>query len=103
VPNPFTGAQEAAIVKHMNADHPAAMRGYVRRFKGLGCGDGEQVALAGIDAEGFDLLLERRLLRFAFDEPVATPAEARQRLVAMARGREPSDRSQEPAKTEILL
>jgi putative heme iron utilization protein len=87
----------------MNADHPAAMRGYVRRFKGLGCGDGEQVALAGIDAEGFDLLLERRLLRFAFDEPVATPAEARQRLVAMARGREPSDRSQEPAKTEILL
>jgi putative heme iron utilization protein len=34
-----------------------------------------------------DLSLERRLLRFAFDDPVATPAEARQRLVAMARGR----------------
>ena len=87
VPNPFTPAQEAAIVEHMNADHPAAMRGYVRRFKGLPCDEGQEVALAGIDAEGFDLLLGRRLLRIAFDAPVRTPAEARQRLVAMARGR----------------
>jgi putative heme iron utilization protein len=87
VANPFTPAQEAAIVEHMNADHAAAMRGYVRRLKGLACADDQEVSLAGIDAEGFDLLLHRRLLRFAFEEPVATPAEARQRLVAMARGR----------------
>jgi hypothetical protein len=87
VPNPFTPAQEAAIVEHMNADHAAAMRGYVRRFKGLACADEQEVSLAGIDAEGFDLLLDRRLLRFAIDQPVATPAEARQRLVAMARER----------------
>jgi putative heme iron utilization protein len=86
-PNPFTPGEEAAIVEHMNADHPASMRGYARRFEGLVCGDEEEVALAGIDAEGFDLLLGRRHLRFAFDVPVATPAEARRRLVAMARGR----------------
>jgi heme oxygenase (biliverdin-IX-beta and delta-forming) len=86
VANPFTPAQEAAIVEHMNADHPAAMRGYVRRFKGLPCAEDEEVTLAGIDAEGFDLLLGRRLLHFPFDEPVATPGQARQRLVGMARG-----------------
>ena len=31
------------------------------------------------------LLVERRHLRLAFDEPVATPMEARKRLVDMAR------------------
>lgn len=84
-PNPFSAAQEAAIVEHMNADHQEAMRGYVRRFKGLACGDDQEIVLAGIDAEGIDLLVERRLLRLSFDEPVATPLEARQRLVEMAR------------------
>jgi putative heme iron utilization protein len=87
-PNPFTPAQETAIVEHMNTDHQAAMRGYVRRFKELACGDEQEIALAGIDAEGFDLLLDRRLLRFAFDEPVASPG-ARQRLVAMTRAVRP--------------
>lgn len=85
LPNPFTPQQEAAIVEHMNDDHQEAMRRYCRRFKGLACDDGEDVRLAGIDAEGFDLLLDQRLLRFTFDEPVANPGEARQRLVAMAR------------------
>ena len=84
-PNPFTQAQETAIVEHMNADHREAMRGYVRRFKGLPCTDGQEIALTGIDAEGIDLLVERRHLRLAFDEPVATPMEARKRLVDMAR------------------
>lgn len=84
--NPFSPDQETAIVEHMNADHQTAMRGYVERFKGRSCGEDRQVTLAGIDAEGFDVLVERRLLRFAFDEPVATPAQARQRLVTMARG-----------------
>jgi heme oxygenase (biliverdin-IX-beta and delta-forming) len=86
VANPFTPEQEAAIVEHMNADHQEAMLGYARRFKDLRCGDAQEVTLAGIDAEGFDLLLGRRLLRFPFDEPVATPGQARQRLVALARG-----------------
>lgn len=85
LPNPFSREQESAIVEHMNADHQEAMRGYCRHFKGLACDDDQEVHLAGIDAEGFDLLLERRLLRLSFDEPVATPGEARQRLVAMAR------------------
>jgi putative heme iron utilization protein len=83
--NPFAVAQETAIVEHMNADHQAAMRGYLRHFKGLPCGDDQEVTLAGIDAEGIDLLVERRLLRLAFDQPVGSPMEARQRLVDMAR------------------
>lgn len=83
-PNPFSAAQEAAILEHMNDDHAAAMRHYCRQH-GLDTADDQEVQMVGIDAEGFDLLFGRRPLRFTFDEPVATPEEARQRLVAMAR------------------
>ncbi len=84
LPNPFSAEQEAAIADHMDADHQEAMRRYCRQLKGLPCDDGQPVAFAGIDAEGFDLLFERRLLRFAFERPVDGPAEARQRLVELA-------------------
>ncbi len=83
--NPFSREQETAIVAHMDEDHADAMRGYCRALAGLEVGDGDSVSMAGIDAEGFDLLAAGRLLRFPFEEPVASPAEARERLVAMAR------------------
>ena len=83
--SPFTRDQESAIVQHMNDDHAATMRGYCRRLAGLPVGEDEDVAMAGIDAEGFDLLVGEKLVRLAFAEPVATTAEARQQLVALAR------------------
>ncbi len=85
VGNPFTRDEETAIVDHMNADHVDAMRGYCRGLPGVDIADGDGVQMAGIDAEGFDLLAAGRLWRFPFADPVATPAEARARLVAMAR------------------
>ena len=85
VANPFTRGQESAIVRHMNDDHSEPMRGYCRTLAGLPVAEGEDVAMAGIDAEGFDLLVEGRLVRLAFPEPVETPADARERLVALAR------------------
>ncbi len=85
VENPFDRGQESAIVQHMNDDHAETMRGYCRSLAGLPVGEDDHVAMAGIDAEGFDLLVGEKLVRLAFPEPVATPAEARQRLVALAR------------------
>ena len=85
VANPFTRGHETVIVEHMNDDHSDTMRGYCRRLAGLSLAEDGEVAMVGIDAEGFDLLAEGRLVRLAFPEPVTTPAEARERLIALAR------------------
>ena len=85
VANPFSAAQEAAIVGHMNDDHADTMLGYCRRLAGLDLAGEEVVQMAGIDAEGCDLLADGRLVRLSFAEPVKTPDEARERLVALAR------------------
>ena len=61
------------------------MRGYGRKLARLPMSEDDDVAMAGIDAEGFDLLVGEKLVRLVFPEPVATPAEARERLVALAR------------------
>lgn len=84
VANPFTRDQESAIIRHMNDDHSETMRGYCRRLAGHQAAEDEDVTMAGIDAEGFDLLIEQTLVRVVFPDPVATPAEARERLVALA-------------------
>jgi putative heme iron utilization protein len=41
--------------------------------------------MAGIDADGFDVLAAGKKLRFDFDTPVRNMDEARQALVAMAK------------------
>jgi putative heme iron utilization protein len=79
--NPF-GDAEAGIVEHMNVDHEAALRHYCRRLAGL---DPAEVAMTGIDAEGFDMLADGRKVRIDFDEPIATSEEARRELVRLAR------------------
>ena len=70
--NPFSPAQELRILQHMNRDHGDALRHY--------CG-GEPVEMAGIDADGFDVLQSGRKLRFAFETPIRNMEEARQALV----------------------
>lgn len=77
----------AGIVEHMNADHAAAMVLCCQVF-----GDRPDTTAAhmtGIDRYGFDMLAtdapdgpEHRV-RLAFAEPVTTPTEARQALVAL--------------------
>ncbi|NIV96800.1 DUF2470 domain-containing protein [candidate division KSB1 bacterium] len=84
LPNPFTESEEEGIITHMNEDHQSALRHYFDVFKGINVGQ-KTLAMVGIDAEGFDVRLERRLHRFAFEQSIQTTAEARETLVAMAR------------------
>jgi len=76
IENPFTSAQEARILDHMNKDHADALKHYA---------DGLEATMIGIDSEGFDVLTARGKRRFTFNRPVKTMQEARQALVEMAR------------------
>ena len=73
--NPFSPAQEIQILQHMNRDHSDALRHYC---------NGETAEMAGIDANGFDVLKSGQKLRFSFETPVRNMEEARQALVKLA-------------------
>lgn len=75
-------AEEAAILDHMNADHAENLRAYCRHVHGV---EAAQAAMIGIDTAGFDVRVDGKLLRFAFDTPVTDAQEARQALVALAK------------------
>ncbi len=81
--NPFSAADEAGMVAHMNADHVAAMRKYCAPHL---AGDlhSSEPRFAGCDAYGFHLVVAEQVLRIPFDSPVATPSDVRQALVALA-------------------
>lgn len=87
--NPFDVASEQRMIAHMNADHVDAMREYCR-MAGVEAGTATP-RMSAIDAEGFDLMLDKLLVRIPFEAPVATPDEVRKAMVAMVR------RAREPA------
>jgi putative heme iron utilization protein len=74
--------QESEIVAHMNTEHAHSLRDFLRHQRQAGA---HEVAMAGIDCDGFDVRADGKLLRLVFDEPVANAADARRALVAMAR------------------
>jgi putative heme iron utilization protein len=79
--NPFDEEVEAGMIAHMNADHVSAMSDYCRLF-----GIDPQTRtprMTGIDTEGFDLMLGKRLVRIPFEKPVASAIEVRQAMVAL--------------------
>ncbi len=76
------GAAEPEIVAHMNAGHRHTLRDYCRRFPQI---DASDIAMAGIDCDGFDVRAGGDWLRFAFERPVTNAEQARQALAAMAR------------------
>ncbi len=82
--NPFSTKEELRIVDHMNADHQAALKHYCRRFKNMNLDDHQTIEMIGIDGEGFDVLVDQRMVRFSFEQPVTNLEVARQALVAMA-------------------
>lgn len=82
--NPFDGEREAGMVRHMNDDHADALRHYCA-VAGIALSEGEPLRLVGLDASGMHLQSGARILRIAFPRLVATPAEVREVLVAMAR------------------
>lgn len=75
-------AAEPDVVEHMNADHADTVELYATQLL-----DGPPGAwrLAGCDPEGCDLVLGRKTLRLNFATRVATPQEARNALVTLAR------------------
>jgi putative heme iron utilization protein len=75
-------AVENEIVAHMNADHVTALVDYCRHAHDV---TPVEVAMAGIDCDGFDIRADGRLLRLEFAAPVTNAGEARAALVAMAR------------------
>jgi heme iron utilization protein len=79
--NPFRET-ESSIVEHMNQDHGQALRHYCKVLKGI---DVVDVAMTGIDSQGFDMLADARKVRIDFDDPIQTPEEARKTLVRLAR------------------
>ncbi|TDI81481.1 MAG: HugZ family protein [Caldithrix sp.] len=83
--NPFNEAEEAGIIGHMNEDHQSAMRYYLSHFKEKRVAEDQTVLMTGIDAEGFDLMLQGRPYRFQFKEAISTVQEAREILVSMAK------------------
>jgi putative heme iron utilization protein len=89
----------AGSLEHMNADHGAALLDYCRAFSRAT--DASAASMTGVDRYGFEMSVttERgpRPVRLAFSRPIATPVEAREELVALAkRAREGRDASGSP-------
>jgi putative heme iron utilization protein len=74
-------AAEPGIVEHMNGDHADALELYATALGDAGPGAWR---MAGIDPEGFDIVLDGQARRILFAQRVATPAEARTELVRFA-------------------
>jgi hypothetical protein len=73
---------ETSVLEHMNQDHHDALLAYSRRAHGI---EPQQVSMIGMDCDGFELRADDRMLRFRFPSPIATSAQARAALVALAR------------------
>ncbi|MHB1844685.1 MAG: HugZ family pyridoxamine 5'-phosphate oxidase [Deltaproteobacteria bacterium] len=68
------------ICDHMNADHAQALALV------CGLGAGQSARMLGIDRFGFTAEAgEAGLIRMSFDAPLTTPAQVREKLVALAR------------------
>lgn len=74
--------QESGVIEHMNADHQDTMRNYCQHFHRYAALD---VAMLGIDIDGFDVLADDKLLRFDFAQAVIDAQQARAALVEMSR------------------
>ena len=75
-------AQENGVIAHMNADHTDTMRGYCKLFHQREVLD---VAMLGIDCDGFDMRADGEILRVDFDEAVLDAQQARSALVGLAK------------------
>lgn len=93
--NPFTAAEEAGMVEHMNADHADAIALYCSTLGHPPAAD-ETPLLTGVDASGFDMRLGERLLRHPFPSPVQAGGDVRRHMAALAKAAR-GEQSPEPA------
>jgi len=73
--------EESGVIAHMNSDHQDTMRNYCSHFHQCTALD---VAMLGIDIDGFDVRADDQVLRFDFAQPVTDAQQARTALVEMA-------------------
>jgi len=83
--NPFQAEEENGILQHMNKDHQSAMRHMLSAKRNVDCGKELEIAMVGIDAEGFDLMAANEIYRFSFPRQINSVDQAREELVAMAK------------------
>jgi putative heme iron utilization protein len=74
--------QESDVIAHMNAAHQDALRNYCQHFHQCAALD---IAMLGIDLDGFDVRADGKVLRFDFTQAVIDAQQARTALVEMAR------------------
>jgi len=74
--------QESDVIAHMNSDHLGTMRNYCSHYRQYTALD---VAMLGIDIDGFDVRADDQVFRFDFAQPVTEALQARAVLVEMAR------------------
>lgn len=72
---------EESAVSHMNSDHLDAIQKYAARVGE----EGSSWSLASLDPEGLDMTAGDRIARLWFDRPLASAAELRPALVALAK------------------
>ena len=73
---------EEDILDHMNSDHEDSLVSSCRHVHGVRT---EKAQMVGIDCDGFDVRANDTIYRFDFESPIATAADARAALVALAR------------------
>lgn len=73
--------REQDILDHMNADHADTLRDYCRHRFGAIARD---VRMLTVDADGFDVLADGRIVRFEFEAEVTDADAARRELVRLA-------------------
>ncbi len=85
-PNPLWDIAQGAIA-HMNTDHGAALVACCRAYGGPL--DASGAVMTGLDRYGFDVIAEaesgQRLLRIAFDTPLADSTQLRPAMIALTR------------------
>ena len=83
--NPFWGETENQIISHMNTDHRSDLALYTSFYKNMTTLAEDSVEIVGIDTNGFDLLLNNNKIRFNFETPITTTAEARNAFVNLSK------------------
>jgi hypothetical protein len=73
---------EESVLEHMNTDHRDALRAYCGATHGV---DPQSVEMIGVDCDGFDVRADGHLLRFTFEQPLASPAQLRPVFIALAK------------------
>ena len=82
--SPFSPDEETRAIDHMNRDHADAIKHYCH-LGSIPVGEDEHPVMVGMDSEGFNLLVGKRIHRFGFAEPVGTMDELRSELVRLAK------------------